>query len=38
MEIQNKELHRITSTTIIYKGGKYRTFASEMAEKILKGN
>jgi len=37
MEIQNKELHRITSTAIIYKDGKYLVLKRSPSKKVFPG-
>lgn len=37
MEIQNKELHRITSTAIIYKDGKYLILQRSKKKKVFPG-
>ena len=37
MEIQNRELHRITSTAIIYKDGKYLLIKRSLKKKVFPG-
>ncbi len=37
MEIKNKELHRITSTAIIYKNGKYLLLRRSLEKKAFPG-
>ena len=37
MEIKNKELHRITSTAIIYKDGKYLLLQRSLEKKAFPG-
>ena len=37
MEIKDKELHRITSTAIIFKGGKYLIIKRSLDKKVFPG-